>query len=147
MDACGMQGFCSESKGPGNNEADVQRKEQTWGFSPLHKTCCSSQTESGESHKLHLDKAAPFQVDCSTLTVCVNTEPKSSHIPWYMVWDIKVHVFRKAVRRVSGMCALHRKSRRLVVGHFLLLCFPPWLRGVKLLSVKKLSASQIGSGV
>jgi len=30
-----------------------------------------------------------------------------------MVWDIKVHVFRKAVRRVSGMCALHRKEQTI----------------------------------
>jgi hypothetical protein len=27
MDACGMQGFCSESKGPANNEANLQRAD------------------------------------------------------------------------------------------------------------------------
>ena len=35
------------------------------------------------------------------------------------------------------MRALHRKSRQLVVGYFLLLCFPPWLRGVKTVASKK----------
>jgi len=31
------------------------------------------------------------------------------------------------------MYALYRKSRQLVVGYQLLLCFPPWLRSFKLL--------------
>jgi len=44
VDTCGMQGFCRGSKGPANNKADLQRKEQIWGFSLLHKTSYSSQT-------------------------------------------------------------------------------------------------------